>query len=564
LALPDRTLHVTLTSLSGSYLASITFVAPTMEVQTVATIVLTVNPDQSRVELDYTNNELTTTITFLDIRPDLSIVTDDISVRSGNTPVTGETFGKTVTIRATVRNLGGSSVDSLDLEMGISNTAGYNDSFYKVEDLEVSAEYGNNSLNVTYQWRILLTDAGAYSLWVRLDVNNTISEPNEGNNFATRPFEIIALQVQVDVSTDFQEYDAGDMVLISATIKYYGSTIPVAGLENVVFWLVDTAVSPAQVVPGSNSTAQTTGDDGTIIVYIRVPADIDSGTYNIRAVILDQTYDSELSITVSAAAAEGLFPWWVWVLIIVAVVGVVAGFTIYTYVYGLGKLVECGECGAFIPAASKRCPKCGVEFESGTMKCSECGSWIPAESTECPNCGVQFVGESEAEADYMDRMRKEYDENVVSKYRELARPELGKKFSDKAFEEWWKSQPGYISFEDWLAKEEEKKKEGPVACPVCGTLNPKEATVCHKCGTVFAAVRAGSQERRGPPPGGAAAEQEEARAEPAQQAQAPQAAPAAAPRMVIRRPIDRKVVPKKIIKTPVEGEEKSEGGDENQ
>jgi hypothetical protein len=34
--------------------------------------------------------------------------------------------------------------------------------------------------------------------------------------------------------------------------------------------------------------------------------------------------------------------------------------------------------------------------------------------------------------------------------------------------------------------------------------------------------------------------------------------------MVIRRPIDRKVVPKKIIKTPVEGEEKTEGGEENQ
>jgi hypothetical protein len=32
--------------------------------------------------------------------------------------------------------------------------------------------------------------------------------------------------------------------------------------------------------------------------------------------------------------------------------------------------------------------------------------------------------------------------------------------------------------------------------------------------------------------------------------------------MVIRRPIDRKVVPKKIIKTPL-GEEKTEGG-ENQ
>jgi hypothetical protein len=34
--------------------------------------------------------------------------------------------------------------------------------------------------------------------------------------------------------------------------------------------------------------------------------------------------------------------------------------------------------------------------------------------------------------------------------------------------------------------------------------------------------------------------------------------------MVIRRPIDRKVVPKKIIKTPVEGEEKTEDNGEQQ
>jgi hypothetical protein len=38
--------------------------------------------------------------------------------------------------------------------------------------------------------------------------------------------------------------------------------------------------------------------------------------------------------------------------------------------------------------------------------------------------------------------------------------------------------------------------------------------------------------------------------------------------MVIRRPIDRKVVPKKIIKTPVGGEENNQSGssseDENQ
>jgi ribosomal protein L40E len=150
-------------------------------------------------------------------------------------------------------------------------------------------------------------------------------------------------------------------------------------------------------------------------------------------------------------------------------------------------------------------------------------------------------------------MRKEYDD-MVSKYRELAKPELGKKFSEKAFEAWWVAQPGYIAFEDWLAKEEEKKKEGPTPCPVCGTLNPKEATVCHKCGTVFGAAKATLVEKKGPPP---AAPQEEGGVPPAEERPAQAGAPpVVAPRMVIRRPIDRKVVPKKIIKTPLGTEER--------
>jgi len=166
-------------------------------------------------------------------------------------------------------------------------------------------------------------------------------------------------------------------------------------------------------------------------------------------------------------------------------------------------------------------------------------------------------------------MKKQYEDSIVSKYRELAKVELGKKFKDDVFEAWFKRQPGYISFDDWLAKEEEKKKEGPIPCPVCGTLNPKEATVCHKCGTVFAAAGA-PPPRKGSPPGappaGPAARQIERPVEAAARTEeaAPEGqAPAAAPRMVIRRPIDRKVVPKKIIKTPL-GEETKEGEGDNE
>jgi len=44
-----------------------------------------------------------------------------------------------------------------------------------------------------------------------------------------------------------------------------------------------------------------------------------------------------------------------------------------------------------------------------------------------------------------------------------------------------------MSFEKWLSQEEEKRKVAGTAfsCPVCGTLNPRGANICNKCGTVF-------------------------------------------------------------------------------
>ncbi len=550
---------VALTSESGAIEVTTSFTTPIVTIRTMVTLVMWVNQGQSPVESTYADNSQTAFINVTDVRPDLSIVSADIYVQRGTTNVTSDTFGHEVNIRALVRDLGGRRVDAFQAEIGVRGVVGgYNHTIHTNANYNISANATENTLLITVEWPINLTDPGAYEVWVKLDGPGSIAEPDENNNFAAAAFNITLLEVDVVITSDFTEYDAGDMMVISATVTYANSNDPVKGLPGVVFWLVDSD----GLVEGSNSSIETTDQDGAIIVLLRIPTSLDTGTYTIRAVILDSDYDSSATIHVSAQVSGGLFPWWVWILIIVAVVGVVAGFTVYTYIYGLGKLVECGECGAFIPAASKRCPKCGVEFEAGTMKCSECGAWIPAESTECPNCGVKFAGETEEEADYLERMRKEYDE-MVSKYRELAKPELGKKFSEKAFEAWWKAQPGYIAFDDWLAKEEEKKKEGPIPCPVCGTLNPKEASVCHKCGTVFGAAKpVAAPPKKGPPP---AAPQEEKAVEEAPQAQ--QAPPAVAPRMVIRRPIDRKVVPKKIIKTPVSGEENqsdSGGEDENQ
>src|SRR3989449_2460183 len=78
-------------------------------------------------------------------------------------------------------------------------------------------------------------------------------------------------------------------------------------------------------------------------------------------------------------------------VILAAAAAVAIGVSLYWKVYGLGKMVECGECGAFIPEDATTCPKCGVEFERDMAKCSNCQAWIPVDVKQCPECGVEFA-----------------------------------------------------------------------------------------------------------------------------------------------------------------------------
>jgi len=532
------------------------------------TFYMIVNPNQDDPEeTTYSNNMVFGTVTVLDVRPDLVVTPASINVRLGQSNVTASTFGRTVTVEVLVNNIGGRSATDFRVMVNVRNESNnYNHTFHSAL-YNISADPMNHTTLVSFDWAIRIQNWGDYEIWAWVDSEQTVSEPNEGNNMASAVFTINAPNLEIDINPDKAEYVAGDTIVVSLSIYYAGTSIAVPEVPSIVFRLVDTTTREA--VSGSDTVAVNATADGTVVQTLAIPVGIESGSYDVVAVFFGTTYvDDDATadtVHISAEAGGGLLPMWLILVIVIIVAAVIGGVSVYMYRYGLGKYVECGECGQFIPASSKRCPKCGVEFEVGTMKCSECGAWIPAESTECPNCGVKFVGEAEEEADYLERMRKEYDE-MVSKYRELAKPELGKKFSDKAFEEWWRKQPGYITFEDWLAKEEEKKKEGPVPCPVCGTLNPKEATVCHKCGTVFGVTKE-APPKKGPPPaaGPPAApppvappkevERPVEGAPPTQEAAAPSAV---APRMVIRRPIEKKVVPKKIIRSPT-GEVKEEG-----
>src|SRR3989442_9756254 len=93
-------------------------------------------------------------------------------------------------------------------------------------------------------------------------------------------------------------------------------------------------------------------------------------------------------------------------------------------------------------------------------------------------------------------MRLQYDE-VVPKFQDDAEQQHGHSLAETDFQDWWRKQPTFLTFEDWLREEEEMRKMGSKPCPVCGTLNSVTATVCHKCGSLMRDER--------PPSGGGGA-----------------------------------------------------------
>jgi hypothetical protein len=128
----------------------------------------------------------------------------------------------------------------------------------------------------------------------------------------------------------------------------------------------------------------------TVMTYsVSLDASVSQGNTSIRA----QQQTAQFNIKKAAqSAAPAVIPLWAIALVILVVVGV-AGGSAFFYLKmqaEAAKLVECGECGSFIPESALKCPKCGIEFETEVVKCSECGSWIPPTVSECPKCGATF------------------------------------------------------------------------------------------------------------------------------------------------------------------------------
>jgi ribosomal protein L40E/formylmethanofuran dehydrogenase subunit D len=439
-------------------------------------IYVQVNPDQTVKEKDYSNDNISATISVIDYRPNFMFVTD-LEIKKGETIVDNASVGETVNILTTVKN------DGLVASMGvvIEIYALDNDSYIThiaTVTRDIPAD-GSVLINVTW---VVNATMGSNQIVAWVNPDRSIDERIYTNDVISIEFTVNPPEPEISINLGgITEYKPDTLVFVQGTVKNRINGEPLKDIS------VSVSLTRLDGTRIGDAIVTTTNDLGQFQASIYIPPGEEGNRYiNAEVVLAGTPYEKNEEIHVEPIQEEAAFPWWIWLIIIAVVAAVIIGFSLYLYKYGLGKMVECGECGALIPENSKKCPKCGVEFEAGTAKCSECGAWIPASATVCPECGAKFIGEAigEEEDEYIRKMREQY-EAMLDEKKEQAKEELGNKYSESKFIAWWKKQPDYITFESWLGEQEEKRKSGAFACPVCDTLNPRGAAVCHKCGTVF-------------------------------------------------------------------------------
>ncbi|HYS74165.1 MAG TPA: CARDB domain-containing protein, partial [Thermoplasmata archaeon] len=221
-----------------------------------------------------------------------------------------------------------------------------------------------------------ISATGQQAIQLRVDPDNRINEggvANESNNAAT-----VTVNVQPPL---------GDVILISPAT---GQTLEPGADFAVTGYVrdqngngissVDLTIalrSGAGTVALNTTTSQV---DGFFIGRLTLPAGQADGSYDLVITPssgLIQPYTQAVTVKTNLPFLSqpvpilGL-PYWLFFIILAAAAAVIIGATVYWKVYGLGKMVECGECGAFIPEDATSCPKCGVEFEKDMAKCSNC------------------------------------------------------------------------------------------------------------------------------------------------------------------------------------------------
>ena len=479
-------------------------------------IYISVNHGEIINEINYTNN--LAHVRIKDPRPDLLVVAGSFNFTEFDTNEPQETM--LTPLNLTIRNVGGIDVNNVVLTLYDNQYIPDNKLWSSLEKNKIIDIPAGEEVEITAN--ITMYTIGHHTLLAVVDPTN-ITLPNEKMEDFLKDNENLILS-NYDVIPDVLKVNE-----VSQLIQLdYGMVDECIELNNTAAFNFNVTAPPIEVriTSPSSETKFFVNDDDLIDVrgsitpvpraydevlvtisflkngqpygspyetYIKkngnfqesIPSPDETGIYYVE--VLVEYGDTSVrqpgpAITMDQKQIDSEFPLWMILAIIIAVAAAIGASSFYLYKYGLGKFVECGECGSLIPAGESVCPKCGVEFEGETAKCSVCGAWIPIISEVCPDCGAEFKTATKEEKVYREQMRDQYEE-FLEPYKAEARKELGKDMSEEDFLDWWKKHPDYVTFDAWLILEETRREvETPIKCPACGTLNPPDSTMCSQCG----------------------------------------------------------------------------------
>ncbi|MFW5928403.1 MAG: CARDB domain-containing protein [Thermoplasmatota archaeon] len=433
------------------------------------TIKVEINPDVSPLDDFDPSNNFATSSVVIKSPPNFEF-TKDMQLLLDGTSYTEKTINEMdlLTIKTQIMNVGGTDVENASLSVSV------NDENIKTEktNLESTGVY-----NLSYDWNVNVTGSQTITVHVQ-----SIKGDHRYTNQTSIDVEIQPAKIFINNIGLPKEPKTNEEVSISGVVvNDEGKTLEDVEING---YLVDNDGNKQ-----SSTKTAVTNEDGYFMMTFQTPEE--GGKYRLK---IEPEVEGAEAVESDSFNVQGEeFPWWiVGVIVAVAIIGVVL-VIVYFKFYGQGEIVECGNCGATIPADADKCPECGVEFDKDTVKCSECGEWIPADAEFCPECGAEFITTGEEVEEYAERMKNQY-QKYKNKFRIKAEDEMERELTDEEFMDWWKDQPSYLTFDEWLEREEIKRKEGSVECPECGALNNVDAAVCQKCGSTLIEIEEDEEE----------------------------------------------------------------------
>ncbi len=458
------------------------------------TVSVDVNPanatgQHSVAEISYTNN-FASTVVYVFSLPELSPVRLNAS---------GSFQEETnITFNVVVHNYGQISAYNVPLTLFEGPSIG--NITTPIANRTIPLVAGLTSVSVSLTWTAPILPNGVKQEKILFSVvvnrNQTIRESSYTQDSLAQPvaYNITLAKVNAIIIVSSNSIKSGSVIIVTVSMTSQVTNKPMANFPVSVELF---NIKGQQQVP-STVTGRTNAN-GVFVARIVLSTSQQPGAYHFEVYSNGQFVNSSRAFNVVSSQPSTGIPILYWLLIGIVIIAGFVGVSLYLYRYGLARVVECGNCGAFIPETAKKCTYCGAEFETGTAKCSNCNSWIPSKSRDCPVCGVKFAdeGEGDKEDEANAEMRKHYME-FMEKFKAQARAEMGNKYTDRAFLNWWKKQPTYLSFEDWLARQQEMKKAKMIQCSSCGEMNPTNVAECMKCGTPLKEQK--DNERKDEPP----------------------------------------------------------------